>query len=262
MAPMSSLEPSGSELPTGKLPTTEPTSPSDLDGAYARYLTMSRAELVALTPEPGTLHQTGGAHLPGPFVVEPLELSEPITDSLIETFVIDGDGHCSATGTDDSLNAQWMPAVSAMASKVIAELALHQVSIDWPAYLTASLTRIDQVTTTPHFDNDQFIPNAGVDVVAIAANYDGTRMATSPITSSNPRPGLPVTLDQAESARFLDGTMATQQAAPDRIVIFPQFGQLHGGPILDRSRKGGPHPSPNFGPTRNLLVFRASTKPG
>lgn len=240
----------------------QPTSPGEIDGQYAQLLKLSRGELITEADEPGTIPQTGGAYLPGEFPMSPLELASPITEAIIETFVVNSDGRCTATGSDDALNAQWMPGVTAMATSVIEQLAKYQVTIEWPAYLTASLTPLDQVTHLPHFDSDQYLPEAGVDIVAIVANHDGPRMATTPIAGNNPRPGLPIELAPAESERFQSGAMATQQAAANRIVVFPQFGQLHAGPICIPSSSGGLRTDAAPDAIRNLFVFRATSRPG
>jgi hypothetical protein len=63
--------------------------------------------------------------------------------------------------------------------------------------------------------------------------------------------------DDEVLAEFGRGRLSSQRAKAERIVVFPQFGQLHAGPAIDPAEVGTDRP-----PFRTLLVLRARTIPG
>lgn len=230
-----------------------PPTPGPLTDAFARHLKMSKDELLAVTGTGSTIVQTGGAYLDPSFPVDDLPgEQETVHEPIIETFVVDPGGACSGTGADLGLIEAWLPLVEGMVGLVLAAMADHGVALDGPGYLTTSLTPVDQVTQLPHIDDDQYLDGDGVGLVAIAASHDGPRIACAPIPHRPARSMLPLEFEDGVFERFAAGTIAKQRAAADRIVVFPQFGQLHSGPVI----------APNtVDPIRRLLVFRVRTQP-
>ncbi len=247
---ISAADQAGPERPSGRA-----GRPGPFDEHFAATLRLSKQDLLTATGTGDTIAQTGAAYLPDPFPVPLMsELAIGVTEPIIETFVVDPDsGSCTPTGDDRVRIEAWLPIATTMVQQVTGALSANRVAIDGPAFLTASLTPVDQVTTVPHFDDDQYFDGHGVGVVAIAASHGGPRVACEPIPHRPARSSLPLEIDDRVIDRFSAGTVAFQQGAADRIVIFPQFGQLHAGPVVDQSTTG---------PVRNLLVFRAATAPG
>lgn len=230
------------------------SAPEDLGQDFAAYLRMSKAELLGSTTE-GTIRQTGGAYLgvmePVPAV--PATLSD-IAEPRIETFVVDHSGACTPTGTDEELIAHVHGPAQAIAARTLAAMADFGVELEPTGYLSASVTPSSQVATTPHFDDDQYQPDAGVSLVVIAADLCGTRVANEPIAHLPARPNLPLEIDDSLIERFDDGLLAIHQAEADRILAFPQFGQLHAGSAV-------PADLLELNPVRTLFVLRFGTVP-
>lgn len=225
-----------------------------LKGTKRDLLTGNEAEPAVLQP--------GGATLDGPFPLPPLTggpapmIDTPIETPLIETFVVEA-GRGTGTGGDQRLIDAWLPSVEELSARVVTALGEHGVVLDGPAYVTASLTPVEQVTTTAHVDDDQYVAEEGLGVVAIVASHHGPRIATEPVAHRGrrpgpPRSGLPIELDVEAVERFGSGATPYQQAEPGRIVILARFGQLHAGPVIEPSTTD---------PVRRLLVFRAGTRP-
>ncbi|MGH1490595.1 MAG: hypothetical protein ACRBK7_14590 [Acidimicrobiales bacterium] len=229
--------------------------------ADARYLRLSKAELQTTVDVAGrqatAIHQFGGAYLPDAFPIAPIAVDHAASEPIIETFVIDQDGSCTGTGSDQALIDAWLPAVQEMSRRVIDAMASLEVRLAGAAYLTASLTPLGEVTDTPHFDDDQYVEGDGIGLVAIAASHGGPRIATEPVPCGPVRSGLPLEVSPETFDRFADQSMAAAEAEADRIVVFPQFGQLHSGPSFtaDTLAQWG------SGQTRRLLVLRAQTVP-
>lgn len=216
-----------------------------IDADFAANLRLTKAELLAAGDQ-GQLLQTGARSL-GAFIVPDFDGPAP-TEAVIETFVISADGSATPTGDDATRNAFWLPQAEAMSARVIVALAAVDIALASPAYLTASLTAADQVTTTPHFDDDLFDPDADVGVVAIAANLGGACVAAEPVPIASSQPSTQLALAPEVADGFTSRTIAVDEAPANEIALFPQFGQLHSGPrLLD--------PDPTR--TRNLLVLRA-----
>ena len=220
---------------------------------FADMLRGTKAALVAIADGGSTVIQTGAASLPDPFPVPaPAGSTGPGIEPLFETFVIEADGSCTATGTDADLIAGWLPIVGSMTDRVLDALSRHRIAVRWPAYLTASLTPIEHVNADPHFDDDLYVEDDGVGVVAIAASHAGPTIAHRPLRARRVTSTQPIEPVDGVFERFSAGAMARQQVSADRIVVFPGFGQLHAGPVIDE---------PTTDPVRRLLVFRAGSDP-
>ena len=238
---------------TGSTSREAPMAPPPLCDDFADMLRGTKTALVASADGGSTVTQTGAASLPDPFPVPaPGDCPGPVTEALIETFVIEADGSCTATGTDADLIAGWLPIVGSMTDRLLDALSRHRIPVRWPAYLTASLTPIEQVNTDPHFDDDLYVEDDGVGVVAIAASHAGPTIAYHPLQARRATPRQPLEPVEGVFERFSAGAMARQHASADRIVVFPGFGQLHAGPVIDE---------PTTDPVRRLLVFRAGSDP-
>ncbi len=241
----------GRSTTPARSPSARPEPPA-ATAHFARWFGLTKGELLASAGQPGLVAQTGGAYLPGRFTVAGPDHDRAETEPHIETFLVERDGTCSPTGTDRRAIEAWSPAVEAMTTTVIECMTRLGVALDEPAYLTASSSTAAAVTGTAHVDDDQYRPEDGVGFVAIVASHLGPRIAVSPIAHRPAAASLPLQLDPDAVASFERGGLAHQQAAAERIVIFPQFGQLHAGP------------SPGTIPTgsvRTLLVLRAGTRP-
>ncbi len=224
----------------------------ELSSEFGTHLRRTRRQLLEMSA-PGTILQPGGAHLPGTFPVPHIEQGldgRSITEALIETFVVSPDAELSPTGQDAELIEAWLPTAASFARSVIEATLRADVAIEGDSYLTVSLTPCDQIIGDPHFDDDIYAPDSGVGLVAIAANVGGSRVACEPIVSNPPLPGIPLDVPDETFEAFTAGRLSLQQSAADRIVIFPQFAQLHAGPRLADAGVAG---------VRSLLVFRAAT---
>lgn len=231
-----------------------PQEPGPFSASYASSLRLTKSRVLQATDDPAvnTVRQFGAVYLD-----ESISLPNPpadlqVNEPLIDMFVCGADGSCQATGSDETLIAYWTPVVKTMATAVYAALAEREVAVAPVAYVTASLTPGDEVVGQAHFDDDQYIPDAGVGVVAIVGSHTGPRIATGAVTVQHPRAGLPLPVDQAVFDEFGEETSSYQQSDSGRIVLFSQFGQLHAGPALSET------PDVTY---RQLLVFRAETMP-
>lgn len=211
--------------------------------------------------DPIGVRQTGAAILPEPFPVPVPNRRDPVAprngEPVIETFMIDGSAAPVATGGDRTVADWWQPTVDALVDRVRAAMASAGVALTGPISITASATDLDQVVAEPHLDDDQYHPEAGVGLVAIAASHRGPRVAGGMLGCRLARPGAPLGLDPSSLLTWFDGDEAAeiQLTPPDRVVLFPRFGQLHAGPVdLEHDRSAGE--------IRNLLVLRADTAPG
>ena len=257
-APSSSLRPMSDRT---MRPGTKPVGP--LDEPFARLLQLTKAELLDLgaTDE---VHQTGGALLGGPVEIpDASPLFPDLTAPLIETFLVEGDGTCTPTGTDQALIDATEAVAATVATRTLEALGRFEVPAEVPGYLTASVSPIDQVANTPHIDDDQFVPAAGVGAFAIVGDGMGPRLAVDPIPHLPVRPGLPLQFEPEAEAQFDDGTLRAQQVEACQLVMLPQFGQLHAGPniagpanaLVDQAS------SVQARSVRTLFVFRLTTCP-
>jgi hypothetical protein len=203
-----------------------------LDDAFAEILKEPRAGFVTSTQVGLAIRQAGAAYVGGPFEVPvtPFELTNG--EPAIETFVVSAAGPIVPTGENQDLIDLWQPSAQLMANEVMTACTSFEIELVEPGYLTASALPLDRVSHEPHFDDDQYTPTDGVSVVAIAANHAGTRCTTLPIDVAAVPAGAPISLPGETQDRFDEGHHPSEESEPGRIVIFPQFGQLHSGPVL------------------------------
>lgn len=224
--------------------------------AFADFFGAAKADLFIDDEQTGerALRQTGGAYLAEAVSESALAWPTHIKadEPLIETFVVDADGGCSGTGSDDALIEAWRPAAEQVASVIFEASAALSIPLTGSGYLTATVTPDDQVTSLAHFDDDLFAPADGAGFVAIVGTLAGPRVATAPVPQPEPSPGAQLVLPEAEIDRFDSGALASHAGEPERIVAFPQFGQLHAGPRITEAHGER---------MRYLLVFRAATTP-
>jgi len=218
------------------------------------------------------LAQVGAAVLTGEFPVPLPGPSDPVAprggEATIETFVSDHQGGTAAAmGDDVDVAAWWQATVDDLVDRVLAALRPHGVQLDGPIYVTTSATPIDQVIAEPHLDDDQFEPEAGVGLVAIAASHDGPRLARGALAAPRAMANGPLGLDQSDLDQWFEpdeeapgASHRVQGTGADRVVLFPRFGQLHAGPPLAANSAAGASGGGGGG-VRNLLVLRADTVP-
>ena len=213
------------------------------------YLTLSKRQLIECAGA-GAVLQTGGSVISDSFSVPAVGTEIDVALPSIETFVVSDDGAISPTGTNAKLNEAWLPSVEKMVSVVTDWLTEAGVQRTGDAYVTASITRANDVNGEAHFDDDMYNPDDGVGVAVVAADRNGPRVCTGSLSTmaESPRPLL--SADEFKSA-FDAGELEHESFEPHSLVGFPQFGQLHAGP--------GPCGGPDE--VRHLLVFRASTVP-
>lgn len=240
--------------PTDQTAVVRYPAPAVIDGSYAALFRSSKQELLEAAGKSATMVQTGGAYLAEPFPIPSMDgFTTGLVEPIIETFVVDPGGGCTGTGSDGGLIEAWLPTVRAMVENIGRAVVEFGIKLDGPSYLTASLTPADQVTTVPHLDDDQFVAEEGVGLVAITASHGGPRLAVGVVGHQPARSPLPLEVHPDEFDRFESESIPLQRTDANRIVVFPQFGQMHAGPVIERSTTD---------PVRRLLVFRAATRPG
>lgn len=230
----------------------------EISSEYAEWFGWSKQQLVDHTAD-GLVHQTGAAYLPGDIALpDASHLAEQLCgrgETLIETFMISGgaDGSSQSvdsTGSDAELIDLWTPAVEAFLTRMNEACDNLGIERTGMSYLTASVTPASEVIGLPHFDDAQFNPTEGVGLVGIVGDIAGSRVATQPVPHLPTQPGLPLDIDEQIIDGFYAGQVAQQHSLPNRIVVFPQFAQLHSGPQLS----GG-----TADRVRCMLVYRATT---
>jgi len=107
------------------------------------------------------------------------------------------------------------------------------------------------VSGDPHFDDDQFMADAGTGLAVVVADRAGSRIATASIAHDDVSAPHPLLLSDAHADAFTSGRLPQQCFDAGDVIAFPQFGQLHAGPGPVGSGDG----------VRHLLVLRASTLP-
>ncbi|NNE96713.1 MAG: hypothetical protein HKN24_11865 [Acidimicrobiales bacterium] len=223
---------------------------AELDSAYAAVLRQPRARFVTETPDGASVLQAGAAYVGERFEVPTTPFEITGGEPAIETFVVCRDQPISPTGENHELITLWQPAAQRMADIVMAACNRHGIDLVEPGYLTGSALPLDQVSHEPHFDDDHFDPADGASLVAIAATHGGTRTTTTPIEVASSPPGTPLVLPDTVQDRFDRGEHPSVESEQGRIVIFPQFGQVHAGPIL---------PELDQNTLRTLFVLRFKT---
>lgn len=198
------------------------------------------------------MYQSGGTVLDNSFALPNVANEVGVALPSIETFLVSAtDRSIMALGTNDEVNAAWLPAVAAMAETVGSWLDQNGIALAADAFITASITAADEVNGEAHFDDDQFGATDGVGVFAIVGDLVGPRALTSPLPYSEVTAPHPLVVDDELKAAFAADAFDTVRFGANELVAFPQFGQLHSGP--------GPCGTPDQ--RRHLLVFRGATLP-
>ncbi len=229
-------------------PMARETRPVALDKRYAAILRSSKTDFVSVTEHETSVLQHGAARISTagwPGWPSGLTTIEPV----IETFVA-GPDHVAATSDNDPFVGAWAPLVTWMNNTVRAALEDVGVLFTGDAYVTASLTPTDTLEGVAHIDDDQFVPNDSVSMVAILGDLAGPRMATKPIGHPALRPMAPLTFAADVLDSFATNMMDRCASGADELVVLPQFGQLHAGPTA--------HHVAHLAPFRQLLVMRSA----
>ncbi len=236
--------------------------------SLATVLRGRQADLVRPTGRGHDLAQVGAAVLDGAFPVPIPGPADPVAprggEATIETFVDSQQGgRAAAMGDDRAIADWWQPTVDDLVERVLGTLGPLGVELGSPIYVTVSATPIEQVIAEPHLDDDQFQPEAGVGLVAIAASHDGPRLARGALPSQRAMAGGPLGLDRSVLDRWFESddeaagpAHRVQGTGADRVVMFARFGQLHAGPALAANSADDAGTG-----VRNLLVLRADTIP-
>ena len=221
----------------------EVTSPNKLDDAYRPVLVSRKQDLFVAA---GELSQNGAVWLD---MTDWLGWPEGLvaSDPVIETFVGSGSG-VESTGDVQPFVDAWQPLADWMNRTVRNQLRGIGVEVEGDAYITASLTDAELLEGTAHLDDDSFIPDDSVGVVAIIGQHQGPRIAVGSLAHPPVRPMSQVVFSDDVLSAFSANQLDHCRCEPDQLVLFPQFGQLHAGPA---AADMGPEP------TRQLLVMRA-----
>ncbi|MFW2381041.1 MAG: hypothetical protein ACN4GZ_04720 [Acidimicrobiales bacterium] len=203
-----------------------------LDDRFAAALKECRDAYVTAVGDHLRIRQAGAAYIGEHFEVPatPFELTQG--DPAIETFVVQAEKPIVPTGENQVLIELWQPQAQKMADLVLGACAAFGISLVEPGYLTVSALPLDQVNHEPHFDDDQYTPADGVSLVAIVGTHSGSRSTTEPILVPAVAPGAPISLPPDVLAAFDEGNHPNVQSHPERVIVLPQFGQLHSGPVL------------------------------
>lgn len=222
-----------------------------LDTEFARVLAARKADYVTGNDGQLVVSQQGMARIDVdnfPGWVHELESTDPV----IETYVASRDG-IHATSDNQPFVDAWMNLVTWVDTTVRTALDRHGVDVMGDAYVTASLTETASLEGLAHMDDDTFMPDAPVGIVAIIGQWTGPRVATATVAHEPLRPMSQVIFDETTRASFESDQLDHAAAAADELVIFAQFGQLHAGPAAR-------HIS-HLGAFRQLIVYRAQASP-
>lgn len=234
-----------------KLPAID--KPPIISEGFAAVFRLAKSELVVPFEDRCEITQSGGAYTDPSVEMPPWPVLPAVDEAVIETFVADTAGGISATSNNQPFIDAWLPLVAALNRHLLSTVERYGVQLDGPAYVTASLTPAVALEGTPHVDDDQYIATEGVGLVAICGDLAGPRVACRALPHAPLR--SPTQMDFGDNVlnAFAQGDIDQQQADADRIIVFPQFGQLHAGAVVA-------DPAPAL--MRNLLVLRAKTLPG
>lgn len=213
-----------------------------IDEAFASRLALPKDALVS-----DRVEQLGARAIPFGDAPDWPALEGLDDDAIIETFLVDADGQLTPLSESPAL-AAWQPRAEAMANAVITTCAEHAIRIEFPAYLTGSITPVEMLEGNPHLDDDQLVPGAGLGLVAINGQHVGPRVAERPLALEGAATPGPLPLAESTVEQFRDADVPVGQA--DKITVLAQFGQLHAGPSR-AAISNATH--------RQLLVLRAST---
>jgi len=233
---------------------SSPTAPDVIDATYADVLRSRKADFV---DDQGVIAQHGAVTIPmtgWPGWAGDLPAStEAVSDAVIETYVASAAG-VTATSDNEPYVSAWMPLIEWMNQAIRNALEPLGVQLDGDAYATASCTPTASLEGMAHMDDDTFMPDDSVGIVAIVGEHTGPRVATGQLQPTPFRPMSQVTWTDDQLRSFERNEMAHTACAADQLVIFPQFGQLHAGPAAAHLAAAGPH--------RQLLVYRARAVAG
>ena len=219
---------------------------------FAALFASRKADFVARVDDHSEITQTGAVYVDTEPTITDWPAATLADDAVIESFVLAEDGELTALGANDAFNAAWLPLVQAVARVVLDAVASHEIPLEYPAYITASTTPAPTLEGLAHLDDDLLVEDDGVGLVAICGALDGPRVACGSISVPPVRPGSQIVIDDEMADAFARGTIDTQHAEPGRVIVFPQFGQLHAGPVFPPSGGAG---------TRGLVVLRAPSRP-
>lgn len=215
------------------------------DSVFAARLNEPKESIVS-----DTIEQLGARVLPFRHAPAwpPSEAVGALPDEpIIETFLVDEAGGLMALSESVALDA-WRPRAEAFVRSVLDACADHTVELEFPAYLTCSVTPVALLEGKPHLDDAQLDPNAGLGLVAINGQHVGPRVATAPIELHGSVNGGALPISEEHLVEL--GTGDAAAARPDEIAMLAQFGQLHAGPSVS-DISNATH--------RQLLVLRAKT---
>jgi len=198
-------------------PLTQVTEPVALDERYATILRARKTDFVSVTEGETNLLQHGAAQVltaGWPGWPAGLTTIEPV----IEMFVA-GPEHVVATSDNDPFVGAWAPLAAWMNNTVRAALEGVGVLLAGDAYVTASLTPTDTLEGVAHVDDDQFVPNNSVSMVAILGDLAGPRMATEPIGHTSLRPMTPLSFAAETLDAFASNMVDHCASDPDRNLV-------------------------------------------
>lgn len=216
---------------------------------------LAKRDLIACTAEGLEITQMGPHLLDHGPIPWPSPSEASLVDADIETFEVSSSGGLTSTSFDSGPGNRWIPAATVVVDAVMGFASDEGITFEGTPYLTASQTPLGLTSGLPHFDDDLVVPRAGVGLVAIVGDIAGPRVASEPITLDGDYTTAQLTLGQDLLDRFAAGEIRGTEVAPNQIVAFAQFAQLHSGPTIQQAvGMAGTK-------VRNLLVFRVRTKP-
>lgn len=222
-----------------------------LSAEFARVLTARKSDYVMEVDDTLLVAQQGAALIETsgfPGWIEGLRSTDPV----IETYVASTD-IVMATSDNQPFVDAWQPLVSWVDAQVRTALARFGVELVGDAYVTASLTPTASLEGLAHMDDDTFVPDAPVGIVAIIGQWTGPRVATASVVHEPLRPMSQIIFDEATLTDFAANRITHSAWAADQLVIFAQFGQLHAGPAAEHIADQGQF--------RQLVVYRAHAQP-
>jgi len=230
-------------------------APDAFGAIFATILGADKRSFVKESSEGSTIDQHGATLItpnqpfPGWPSFDPATLAA-LHEAVIETYVITGDEPAMALSNNEPFVSTWLHLATWLGSALRVALSNHGLGIAGPSYVTASLTATALLEGQAHIDDDAFVPDDNVGVVAIVGQHVGPRIATQTLAPKALRPMSQVQYMDDVLQAFQIGAIDHCVAPADQIAVFPQFGQLHAGP--------GSDPLASLTPWRQLLVFRAS----
>lgn len=217
---------------------------------YARHLTLPKRAFLEPDESPRQLIQVGGAYIGGE--IELPAAPDPAPGGSIETFAIGGDLSCEPLGANMAVIETFASTARLLAGLLLDALHKYGVAIVFPGFLTVATTPVSAVSSLPHFDDEHYEPLDGVGVVAVLATRDGTRVARNNVPITSASDGFPLDLPGSTIDGFWSEDVDKQVASPGRLLVMPQFGQLHAGPPIASHETEG---------NRTTFVIRFGTIP-